>query len=96
MLSVVLMRRQCCILMLHPGTAPAPQLPNADGSLVRTFLGHRDRVVTVAANPDSTLVVSASHDGTAKLWDLASATEIRTFDGHVLAGRCGIGVLVSE
>lgn len=45
-----------------------PSLPGAGGPLVRTLAGHTDKVVSVDALEDSSQVVSASDDGTAKLW----------------------------
>jgi WD40 repeat protein/tRNA A-37 threonylcarbamoyl transferase component Bud32 len=40
------------------------------GTLVRTFRGHTGYVHDMAFSPDGRLLVSASHDGTAKVWDL--------------------------
>lgn len=53
-------------------------MPSADANLygayssplVRTFVGHSDVVWSVATHPTNTqLVVSASADGTCRLWD---------------------------
>jgi WD40 repeat protein len=40
----------------------------SDGTLVKTFRAHRDRIVSLAWSPDGTLLASASRDGTVKLW----------------------------
>jgi WD40 repeat protein len=67
----------------HPHMVPiAATLPGAGGPLIRTLAGHSDKVVKVDALNDASQVVSASEDGTAKLWDLDTGAEIRTFEGH--------------
>jgi WD40 repeat protein len=38
--------------------------------LVRSFRGHTGYVHDMAFSPDGRLLVSASHDRTAKVWDL--------------------------
>jgi dipeptidyl aminopeptidase/acylaminoacyl peptidase len=43
---------------------------------------HTSRVYTVAFSPDGRQLVSASWDGTAKLWDARTGRELRTFAGH--------------
>jgi WD40 repeat protein len=53
--------------------------------LVRTLAGHRDWVVAVTMTPDGRAAVSASGDGTLKLWDLATGQALTTFTGHEAA-----------
>ena len=50
--------------------------------MIRTLQGHAGRVNAVALTPDGQRVVSASDDGTLKVWDLESGREMRTLQGH--------------
>jgi len=47
-----------------------------------TLKGHKDRVTAVAATPDGTRIVSASFDGTLKVWNLQTGELLRTLEGH--------------
>ena len=44
--------------------------------------GHELPVVAVAASPDSNFVATGSRDKSAKLWDVHSGREVRSFLGH--------------
>ena len=46
----------------------------------------------MAVTPDGRRAVSASGDGTLKVWDLDSGRELRTLEGHC---DCGHGVAVT-
>jgi WD40 repeat protein len=69
-----------------------PALHPPGTSLVRTLEGHSAAVSGVALRPDGRRAVSASKDGTLKVWDLESGRELRTLEGH-----CGLvnGVALS-
>jgi hypothetical protein len=49
---------------------------------VRTFEGHRAAVCAVAIAPTGRQVLSASDDGTMRLWDVASGLEVRRLKGY--------------
>jgi WD40 repeat protein len=42
----------------------------ADGSLLKTLIGHRERVESVRFSPNGNLLVSGSIDGTIKIWGI--------------------------
>jgi hypothetical protein len=46
------------------------------------FRGHQEPVVGVAFSPGGSRLATASQDHTARLWDAASGTELRTLKGH--------------
>jgi WD40 repeat protein len=51
-------------------------------ALLRTLAGHTDRVLGVALTPDGRRAVSASYDGTLRVWDLESGQSVNTLEGH--------------
>jgi WD40 repeat protein len=48
----------------------------------RLLTGHTDGVHTVAFSPDGKRIVTASHDGTARVWDAASGKALHVLEGH--------------
>jgi WD40 repeat protein len=54
-------------------------LQPASGSLTHVLVGHQDTIQAVAVTPDGTRAVTASSDGTAIVWDLATGARIHTF-----------------
>ena len=70
----------------RPGARAAQPPPTAatvpPSSLARTLTGHTGPVLGVAFSPDGTLLATASHDKTARLWDPATGEHLRTLTGH--------------
>ena len=57
-----------------------PDLP--DPALIRTLSGHTGYVWGCAISPAGDTIVSASDDGTLKVWDAHTGEERRTLRGH--------------
>jgi WD40 repeat protein len=55
---------------------------NASGAELTTLTGHTDTVCATSFSPDGAHILSASYDGTLKLWDATTGTLITTFAGH--------------
>jgi RNA polymerase sigma factor (sigma-70 family) len=61
-----------------PPGAGAGEKPGADTRTpVRSLAGHTDRLTSVAYSPDGTSIATASWDGTARIWDAKTGTEVR-------------------
>jgi eukaryotic-like serine/threonine-protein kinase len=58
-----------------------PQMTFWWGLWLPTLTGHSDMVLDVAWSLDGRRLVSASQDGTAKIWDVSSGHELLTFGG---------------
>ena len=58
------------------------KLWNAEGKEQATLEGHKDWVSDVAFSADGQTLASASHDRTARLWDVANRKEIVSFGPH--------------
>lgn len=70
---------------LQHATAPwmRTRTPSRESkALLRTLAGHSGEAYGCAVSPDGAFVLSASEDGTLKLWDPASGEELRTLAGH--------------
>ena len=61
--------------MLPPERKNSRRKPGA----LRQFRGHIDQVQSIDFSPDGKTIASAAHDGTIRIWDAASGTEIRPF-----------------
>ncbi|MGC4022565.1 MAG: caspase family protein [Cyclobacteriaceae bacterium] len=57
---------------------------NALAQSIETVIqrGHELAVITICASPDSNYVVTGSRDKSAKLWELSTGREVRSFLGH--------------
>jgi len=53
-----------------------------DGSVVKTFKGHKNFVNSVAFSPDGKTLASASEDGAVKLWSAEDGALLNTLKGH--------------
>ncbi|TDL79519.1 c-type cytochrome [Palleronia sediminis] len=49
---------------------------------IRRFTGHKGKVVAVAPSPDGARLATASWDGTARIWDMATGAVLATLDAH--------------
>ncbi|MDV7389792.1 hypothetical protein RZS08_00505, partial [Arthrospira platensis SPKY1] len=52
------------------------------------FVGHQDRVRSVAFSPDGRYVLTASNDRTARIWDAATGQSLHELTGHDQAVLC--------
>jgi WD40 repeat protein/nucleoside phosphorylase len=66
--------------------------PVRTGGSERTFAGHGEKVFGCTVTLDGRRVVSASEDGTLKVWDLETGEELATLEGH---GAMVIGCAVT-
>jgi len=66
---------------------PRALLVTDEGELLREFRGHEATVNWVASSPSGERIVTASHDGTARIWKMDGAHEatLRGHDGFVLS-----------
>ncbi|QDV51132.1 protein kinase domain-containing protein [Gimesia fumaroli] len=46
------------------------------------FDGHQESVQSAEFTPDGTMIISASHDNTVKLWDIETTKALKTLRGH--------------
>ncbi len=71
------MRYTCSILMILFTSV-------SRGQSIETIIqkGHELAVIAVAVSPDSNYVATGSRDKSAKLWELSSGREVRSFLGH--------------
>lgn len=67
----------------EPGLFGEVQLWNVkDGSLIKTFTGHRDSLYAAVLSPDGATLATSSYDQAIKLWDVKTGNELHTLTGH--------------
>ena len=54
-----------------------------------TLVGNKSPVLSLSFSPDSTILASASKDGTVQLWNVKRSNLIRTFSEDTLGGKAG-------
>jgi WD40 repeat protein len=69
-------------IVQHPTSNSVSTDPRADIRLIPQT-GHTSRVNSIAFAPNGSWVLTGSQDQTAKLWDVKSGAELRTFSGHI-------------
>jgi len=57
-------------------------------SYLKTLTGHNGYVISVAFSPDGSMLATASHDSTIKLWSFPQGECITTFKGHMETVYC--------
>ncbi|XP_056698204.1 uncharacterized protein [Spinacia oleracea] len=58
------------------------KLWNTDGTLLRTFEGHLDRLARISFHPSGKYLGTTSFDKTWRLWDIESGAELLLQEGH--------------
>ena len=56
------------------------------GQMITTLLGHESWVASIAFSPDGTLIASVSKDHTARVWNMASGSEVTALAGRTERG----------
>ena len=89
LISFELNADESMILVGHNGAVNAPQLSvDIEGYNIQTrsitpkFKGHDGNVNMGEFSPDDSQILTASNDHTARLWNTADGTLLRTFSGH--------------
>jgi phospholipase A-2-activating protein len=69
----------------------AVRIYSLEGTLISILRGHEGGVISLAFTGDGKHLLSGSWDGTARVWDLATAKCIHTLSGHE-NGVCVLGL----
>ena len=51
-------------------------------TLVKTFHGHKNYVMSANFSPQNNLIASASYDNTVRIWDVEKGVAIHTLSAH--------------
>ena len=76
--------RRCLLLaagLLSLGIVAQAQSPAPALAIVNTLEGHKELVYSVNFSPDGKHLVSGSFDKSLKLWDVATAKELKSYSG---------------
>ncbi|MGH3901605.1 MAG: helix-turn-helix domain-containing protein [Pseudonocardiaceae bacterium] len=65
------------------GTARLWDMTTEPRRQIATLNGHTDRIFSAEFSPDDRILATASADGTARLWNVASRQSLATLAGHV-------------
>ena len=69
--------------IVAPGFSPANAALKGGATLLKTLLGHKDCIYSVAWSPDGKLLASGSYDKMVKLWDAATGQEVKNLQDHI-------------
>ena len=67
------------MVMVWDMVAPARGRGRRKPDTLRQFRGHTDQIQCLAFSPDGNTLASSAHDGTIRIWNVASGAEIRAF-----------------
>lgn len=67
--------------LISPPTAKGERTES--GSVLKSYAGHTDKVDSLAANSDGTLLATGSQDRTVRIWDISTGKTLWTFQGHL-------------
>ncbi len=69
-------------IYLHGELPLEPPRINRSPIQILEFKAHEERVASAVFSPDGTRIVTASYDGTARIWDAATGDRLNEFSGH--------------